>query len=172
MDYNFAHGAFDCLCVNNGKHSPNNKYERKIDNNTYLICYVTGGKGRIITDEKEIELKRGYSFLIYPFFEARIEEDTKNPLEYSWVEFKGLEAAWIITQTMFTRKNPVLKKMPVKSFAEHFNVICGENKSAYEQCRTNAKLLLLLSFYLEYFPQKPVKKNQYVGAAREYIDNN
>ena len=60
--------------------------------NHYLIHYVVSGKGIYIKNNHVFHLQAGDCFLVYPDEECMYRADEKEPWEYSWVGFAGVDA--------------------------------------------------------------------------------
>lgn len=173
MRKNLDYNAINCVCLANGKRAENIENEqRQIIRDTYNLYYITSGRGMVTVDGIGFFVSAGQSFLTFPFSNVCLEADSDSPWEYSWVEFRGLEAAWLVSQTSFSKKHPVVEKIPVKNFECLFNIEdCGTD-ATYAQCRAGGKLIILLSYYVEYFPCKDSENASYAILARNYIEKN
>lgn len=135
----------------------------------YALHYIIKGKGTLKTRSKEFELKEGESFLIYPYTEISYHPDSTDPWEYAWIEFKGEEASRIIDLTRFSVDSPVSPAASI-NLAEYYFTELDADKTAYEDIRLEAKLRLLLSYYVEQFPADTLKSDiDYVQQAKKYI---
>lgn len=173
MDQKFGCNVMNCLCVACGTRGNNiDKENRRQTNETYKLYYVTQGKGMVTVNGIGFFVTAGQSFLTFPFSDSFIEADKNNPWEYKWVEFRGLEAEWIISQTAFAKKHPVVDSINVIDFEELFDISECSNTSVYSQCRAIGKLVTLLSFYIERFPRLSVENNDYTLMARNFIEKN
>ena len=169
MDY----FALNCLCVSSGKREDNLINEkRNIIKENYTLFYVTSGKGKIIIDGIGFCVRTGQSFLVFPLSNARLEPDEKNPWEYSWVEFRGLEAALLIKQTSLSKKLPVVDEMPIINFDFLFDIEDCGSEVIHSKCRASGKLIVLLSYYVEHFPCREAENVDYVIMARNYVERN
>lgn len=124
----------------------------------YALHYIIKGKGTLKTRSKEFELKEGESFLIYPYTEISYHPDSTDPWEYAWIEFKGEEASRIIDLTRLSVDSPVSPAASI-NLAEYYFTELDHEKTAYEDIRLEAKLRLLLSYYVEQFPAGTVKSD-------------
>lgn len=77
----------------------------------YLLHYITKGAGTYVVDQISYPLKEGMFFLIVPEKNHRYFADPKQPYEYYWIGFHGLEAlkmiqeAYLENQYVFTIQN-------------------------------------------------------------------
>lgn len=173
MDYNIGYSILNGLCLFGGVRRKSECFSWGPGmRDSYSLHYVTSGKGTLILDGNEFSISEGQSFLVFPFSNVTIKTDSKNPWEYYWIEFRGLEVAWLIDHTTFTKSNPVVGKIPVEKFEKLFEINDLENRETYGQCRSNAKLFLLLSYYLQFYPRINEQVNNFALMARDYIDKN
>ena len=173
MFQNSGYNVMNCLCIACGAKADN------IDNDksgktkeSYKLYYVTQGKGMVTIDGIGFFVSEGQSFLTFPFSQVILESDKNNPWEYKWVEFRGLDAAWMISQTAFGKKHPVVDNINVKEFEKYFDIFEIQDTTVYSQCRAIGKLVYLLSYYIEHFPHKSDENNNYTIMARNYIEKN
>ncbi|MBM7540127.1 helix-turn-helix domain-containing protein [Amphibacillus cookii] len=135
----------------------------------YALHYIIKGKGMLRTREGTFPLEKGESFIIFPYMEIYYYPNPQDPWEYVWVEFNGEEATCLLEMTSLTPYHPVASASPLnlKSF---FEIDKDMGMDAYIKLRCEAKLRLLLSYYMEYYP-KEVSINQvdYVGQAKTFI---
>ncbi len=173
MDNNFGYNGVNCICLACGRSqkSSNNKWGPEAKK-TYRLYYVTEGRGMITVDDINFFVTAGQSFLTFPSSTVKAEPDKNDAWSFKWVEFRGLEAAWLISQTVFSKKHPVVDKIPVPDFEEYFDVFESNYNSMYARCRAGAKIIILLSYYLEYFPCITTASNNYAIMARDYIEKN
>lgn len=162
----------DLICIYNGyKPSDQHKWGPGVRDN-YALHYVISGQGYLVTDDVTYSLKVGESFLIFPEMEVFYYPDPKLPWEYIWIDFKGEEARRLLSMTSLTKHSPVATIAPT-NLEPYFHIIENYSMRPFEKERYNARLRLLLSYYMEYFPKKdPVPRTDYVLSAKEYIENN
>ena len=81
----------------------------------YCIHHIFSGSGSYMIGEKQIRLKEGDTFILYPGVEVRYCADREKPWEYGWAGFMGTDAASIIRNTDFTKEIPYIPagKIPV-----------------------------------------------------------
>ena len=77
--------------------------------NHYLIHHVISGRGIYILQNRRYELAAGDTFIIYPDTSIHYFADSRDPWEYIWVGFDGIDAPHYVEQTDFTREEPVLR---------------------------------------------------------------
>lgn len=172
MKANFDYNVINCVCVMNGTRDDNIENEgRQFIRESYTLFYIISGSGLVTIDGIGFIVNPGQSFLLFPFSNACIEP-LSDEWSYNWVEFKGLDAAWIVSRTSFSRKNPVVDKIPVKNFEQLFNISECRSDKSFNQCRASGKLILLMSYYLEYFPCVSEGNTNYALSARNYIEKN
>lgn len=89
--------------------------------------------------------------------------------EYKWVELTGFEIAVMISRTNFSKSRPVAPEIPVESLFQYFDVCDDNSDTVYAACRTNGKVLILLSYYIQYYPSRKSTETDYIMQARDYI---
>ena len=173
MDNIFEYNGLNCICLASGTNNENlpGKWHYRV-RDAYGLYYVTKGKGKICVDGKEYIVSAGQSFLAFPFSNFMIAADKDEPWIYKWVEFKGAEAELLVSQTGFGKKSPIANKMPIDNLSSYFDMFSQDNNSLFKQCREVAKLFVLFSFYIEFFPRKTPENKSYTVIAREYIEEN
>ena len=162
----------DFVCLSSG-YKPSNQHQwgpgvRDI----FALHYIISGKGYLETNQCTYPLKAGESFLIFPQTEVLYYPDPKDPWEYIWVDFRGEECSRLLHMTKLSQQHPVTaaSEADLEPFF-HMNAYTG--MLPYERERANAKLRLLMSYYIEYYPaDNPASRTDYVALAKEYIENN
>ncbi|WP_078551333.1 AraC family transcriptional regulator [Bacillus alkalicellulosilyticus] len=138
----------------------------------YALHYITKGKGVLQTRQGVFHLKAGESFIIYPHMEIYYYPDVQDPWEYVWVEFSGDEAKQLLSMTMLSPTKPVVPKCKV-NLESFFTIMENANRSFFDKMRSDAKLRILLSYYMEYYQREPLNhQTDFVGVAKNYIHNN
>lgn len=79
--------------------------------NHYLIHYIVNGKGILQKNDHIFHLQAGDCFLVYPDEECMYQADEKEPWEYSWVGFAGVDAEPIIKAAGFVPEEPLLRQL-------------------------------------------------------------
>ncbi len=135
----------------------------------YCLFYITKGQGYFTIDGKSFSAGAGQSVLIFPFSKLELRSDEENPWRLKWIKFKGFDAARLISKTSFSRDNPIVGSIPVDNFEKMFN-LAPLRGVPYAVCRSNSKFLMLISYYLEYYPPETYRIKNYATMAREYIE--
>lgn len=124
------------------------------------------------TRDTAFPLKAGESFIIFPHTEVYYYPDKHDPWEYVWIEFKGDEAQRLVALAGLEPEKPVVSESP-DNLEPYFHIIGNPHAKPYDKIRSDAKLRLLLSYYMEYYPKEAnIRQNDYVEIAKEYIMNN
>ena len=100
----------------------------------YCIHHIFSGSGSYMIGEKQIRLKEGDTFILYPGVEVRYCADREKPWEYGWAGFMGTDAASIIRNTDFTKKIPYIPagKIPDRKIREGLQKIYDVKGNTYE----------------------------------------
>lgn len=170
--FNHPHFSNSLTFINNGHKPPNMHRWGPGVRDIYALHYIEKGKGVLETRHGMFSLKAGESFVIYPNMEIYYYPDMADPWEYVWVEFNGEEALKLLSLTMFSPDKPVVPrcKVNLKSF---FDIGANINTKPFDKIRSDAKLRLLLSYYVEYYQREIIHhQTDYVGVAKNYIHNN
>lgn len=172
MKQAYSYLSEELICTVNG-HKPQNMHKwgpgvRDI----YALHYVIRGKGYFETNNVTYTLSAGESFIIFPGVEVYYYPDINDPWEYIWIDFKGDEVLRLLSLTNLSHHTPVAPAFH-GNLEPLFHIIEAANIKPFEKERSNAKLRLLLSYYMEYYPKiDTVSKTDYVLTAKEYIENN
>lgn len=78
----------------------------------------------------------------------------------------------MISRPIFQKAVLLPPKFPLKVF---FNILMSVMTTAdtvYAACRTNGKVLILLSYYIQYYPSRKSTETDYIMQARDYIERN
>jgi len=170
--FNHSYFGNNLTFVSNG-HKPSNLHKwgpgvRDI----YSLHYIVRGKGVLETKYGTFPLKAGESFIIFPHMEIYYYPDLQDPWEYVWVEFNGHEAMQLLSLTMLTSDKPVVPVCQV-NLQPFFDIEENANTRPFDKTRFDAKLRLLLSYYMEYYQKETlIHQTDYVGVAKNYIHNN
>ncbi|MDF2941883.1 MAG: AraC family transcriptional regulator [Herbinix sp.] len=162
----------DLICIDNGYKPPNLHKWGPGERDIYALHYVINGKGYFKSNNVTYTLCAGESFIIFPHMEVNYYPDSQNPWEYIWIDFKGDEAIHLLSMTELTYHTPVVGVSP-ENLEPLFQSIVVEGHKPFEKERSIAKLRLLLSYYMEYYPKADtIPKADYVVSAKEFIENN
>ncbi|UPK44749.1 AraC family transcriptional regulator [Paenibacillus pabuli] len=138
----------------------------------YALHYIIRGQGTLETGGRVFRLGAGESFIIFPQQEIYYYPDAHDPWEYVWVEFSGADAGRLLELTQLSEIQPVVSKAP-ETLQPFFHLAWNAGISPCEMLRADARLHLLLSYYMEYYPKEPqVDTKDYVWLARKYIEQN
>lgn len=138
----------------------------------YALHYIISGRGTLETGGQAFPLEAGESFIIIPHKEVYYYPDSKDPWEYVWVEFNGADASSVLELTRLTAEQPVTPPAP-QSLQPLFHLAWNPGATPFERLRSDARLQLLLSYYMEFFPREPQSApKDYVWQAKKYIEHN
>lgn len=160
------------ICTCRGYKPPNMHMWGPGVRDIYALHYIVSGKGILETRDTAFPLKAGESFIIFPHTEVYYYPDKHDPWEYVWIEFKGDEAQRLVALAGLEPEKPVVSESP-DNLEPYFHIIENTNAKPFDKIRSDAKLRLLLSYYMEYYPKEAsIRQNDYVETAKEYIENN
>lgn len=74
---------------------------------SYMIHYVTEGKGIFTTNGQTYQLKKGDAFLMCPGEQIYYEADKKNPWCYAWIGMQGVKVESYLKKTAFAN-SPII----------------------------------------------------------------
>lgn len=172
MSYNYELSISLFICLSSGSKLLTEERKSTRITDSFILRYITSGSGTFVADGKSYGIKKGQSCLTFPFAASRIYPDANACLEYKWVEIKGSIVTWLINKTQFRGDNPVLGEFPVSGIEDFFDIGEINTRTEYAAMRTNGRLFILLSLYLEHFPCVECRNTDYVFKAREYIQRN
>ncbi len=135
----------------------------------FLVHYVVDGKGTFEVDGKVYSLKKGDSFIIYPYKKVKYVADKLEPWHYVWANFSGEVAEEIIGETLFV-SSPVLREANEDMYSLFLNLIKSDKKKDVDLVLSH--LLVLLATYKSIYPAKKDKKEGAVSSACKYIEAN
>ena len=171
MEQNSNYRVLSNVCVSCGVRIPDIDFEIKpAMRETYGLFLVTAGKGIFIIDGIEYPVKRGNSVMLFPYSSISVKAYPNIMFEYKWVELTGFEIAVMISRTNFSKSRPVAPEIPVESLFQYFDVCDDNSDTVYAACRTNGKVLILLSYYIQYYPSRKSTETDYIMQARDYIE--
>ena len=138
----------------------------------YALHYIVSGKGYLKTCHSTFYLKTGESFIIFPHMEVYYYPDPLDPWEYFWIEFNGAKTSYLLSMINIAPDHPIVEASP-QDFEPLFHMIGTVGIEPFERERSEARLHLLLSYYMEYYPSDiTFFKKDYVLSARKYIEGN
>lgn len=169
MGYGFSKGS---IFKGNGYKPPNSHQWGPGVRDVYALHYIVSGKGYLKTCNSTFSLKTGESFFIFPDMEVYYYPDLRDPWEYCWIEFNGPEAVRLLSMINIQPDHPVVGASP-QDFKPLFHMVNTVGIKPFERERSDARLHLLLSYYIEYYPNKTSSpERDYVLLARDYIESN
>lgn len=119
--------------------------------NHYLIHHVISGKGVYILQNKRYELSAGDTFLIYPDTSIHYYADSKDPWEYIWVGFDGLDAKHYVDQMDFSPQEPVLRGLYAPEIVGLLeNIYASYGAGTWRDAAITGHLYLLIAFLVEH----------------------
>lgn len=138
----------------------------------YALHYIIRGQGILETGGQHYRLGAGESFIIFPQKEIYYYPDPADPWEYVWIEFSGRDVGRIVDMTQLSVQHPVLPVAP-ETMEPWFHLGWNGGASLVEVLRADARLHLLLSYYMEFFPnEKQAESRDDVWMAKTYIEQN
>lgn len=172
MNYNNGINAFTCMCISYGERNVDKKcIVAPVMRDTYVLFYILSGSGTFVIDGVNYNVKKGNSVAIFPYSSIKIKSSNEN-ISYRWVETKGFEISDMISRTGFAKNQPVAPCMPIENFEKYYDIVEDCADLDYAACRTNGKIAVLFSYYMEYFPSEKTAVINYVMSARDYIERN
>ena len=124
--------------------------------NHYLLHHVISGKGVFLMDNQRYELSAGDTFMVYPNISIQYFADSKDPWEYIWVGFDGVDAKHLVEQTDFFLQSPVLRgEYSAEIYKLMENIYENYGTGMWRSAAITGHLYLLLSFLLENAHQVP-----------------
>ena len=118
--------------------------------NHFLMHHVVKGKGVFVCKDQKYELQAGDTFLSYPGSTIHYYADEKDPWEYIWVGFSGLDAEGYMEQTDFSPAHPILRG---QFSSELDSLIRGIYESygttSWQVMEMTSRLYALLSFLVK-----------------------
>nr|WP_145405479.1 AraC family transcriptional regulator [Paenibacillus xylanexedens] len=166
-------GMDDALYYINSGYKPANLHQWGPGvRDVYALHLVITGRGKLEQGGSVFSLEAGQSFIIFPNQEIFYYPDLEDPWEYVWVEFHGKDASRLVELTQFSELQPVVTEAP-DTLQPFYDLEWSVGASYLEQMRADAKVKVLLSYYMEYFPrQAEAEPKDYVWMARTYIEQN
>lgn len=117
----------------------------------YLIHHVLSGRGFLEAGEKRYRLEAGDTFLVYPSTSILYRADDKEPWEYVWVGFHGMEARDLVEQTDFKPDAPVLEAFfPAEVSRLLLALYSDYGTDPWNTAAITGRLYLFLSFLIQH----------------------
>lgn len=133
------------------EHCLPNKRRETAKRTSYSLHFVTYGAGKIVYGEgKEVAVRRGDAFMVYPDYAIEYSPDPKNPWSYIWVQFEGSGAEEVFGLCGITREKPYVR---IKNFSNVcmliFNMMNAYDCTELQDVRCYGYFLVVLSALLE-----------------------
>jgi AraC family transcriptional regulator of arabinose operon len=88
--------------------------------NQFLIHYVLGGAGRVMSSAGTRRLAAGDGFLFFPGQRCWYQADGRQPWRYAWVGFAGTQADATVRRLGFTEERTVWHARPDETLRRYF----------------------------------------------------
>ena len=140
----------------------------------YCIHHIFSGSGSYMIGEKQIRLKEGDTFILYPGVEVRYCADREKPWEYGWAGFMGTDAASIIRNTDFTKEIPYIPagKIPDRKIREGLQKIYDVKGNTYEAAvAMTGALYSFLAVFMHYHESEVPDQDDVCGKSRKLYRN-
>lgn len=138
----------------------------------YLLHYVISGCGWYQVGKELHQLSAGDLFIGYPNEIIKYGADLKDPWQYCWVGFSGLDASYLVKATDFSRKNHVMhvKSEELKDTLIDIYNHYGLSTQNYLNMlsRLNAFFAVLISNSRQETPR--LKRNDYLERALSFME--
>lgn len=160
-------------CVGNHSFGPGERA-------TYILHFISDGKGIFQCHGKTYHLSRGDVFLVKPDTEVYYQADENTPWSYMWVGFNGIKAAGYLAAVGLEGETVTCKceNTPlIFSYIQQM-IICRHLTLANELKREAALLQIFAVLMEEYKDTLPKQERYdypyqiYVGQAIDYIQRN
>jgi len=144
---------------------------------SFVIHYITNGKGTYTVNGHSYNLSAGQGFIIYPNILTEYEADNDNPWSYVWVGFDGSKAESYLKASGFSHDNLVFSTDAGDKLIEIVADMLEHNTLSHSnELRLQGLLYMFLSLISDNAAPTPVTStgstNMYVTKAVEYIQNN
>lgn len=143
---------------------------------SYLLHYIHSGSGVYSSGEETYRLTAGEGFLIVPGTLVSYKADEDDPWSYSWVGFKGLQAASLLRQASLDAGQPIFR-LAQPDFFETVHDKLSERSSGRD-VRSQSLLYGLMADLIDSHSPAPHKaepsavKQRYIRQAVEYMETN
>ncbi len=173
MEISNFYDAVNCVWIAGGDESNDElSASGKHAKNSYRLYYIIEGNGTVTVDNVEYRLSQFQSFIAFPFSDLKIHPTNNAPWKYRWIEFCGAEPAYLISQTSFTRKKPVIGKLEIPHFDRFFTDNKHNSPHIYDIYRNVCRLIYMLTYYIEHYPCQLPDVKGYAHIARSFIEHN
>ena len=173
MEQNSNYRVLSNVCVSCGVRIPDIDFEIKpAMRETYGLFLVTAGKG--ISGATGRLFEKLVRLIITAISNPVSSTHLYSNIIFGYAFTLMLEYGKSITELpLFTGYSmPSIIKIPVESLFQYFDVCDDNSDTVYAACRTNGKVLILLSYYIQYYPSRKSTETDYIMQARDYIERN
>lgn len=141
----------------------------------YLLHYIISGKGIFEYEGKVHVLQKGQGFLVAPYRLCFYKADEKEPWQYKWIGFKGLNAQRYLERASLSIEQPIFSYTADSRLEECLNEMIGAVKLHKSRDLVyKSKLYAFLSLLIEASTNDTIIKSensteQYVRRAMEFV---
>lgn len=160
------------------KCSPNHYWGPAIKEH-FKIHYIHKGKGIFRLGNETHHLKEGQGFLICPNVIAYYKADSKEPWEYSWCAFDGINAEAYLKRANLTIKNPILEYNKDDKVSICFKkMVQAKDAEKSSDLRLQSLLYFFLATIIDEavldpsYKDSKTNKNMYINKAIDFIQVN
>ena len=166
---NDFYSNIDAMVYNNGYEEceANHSYGPAI-RKSYMIHYITTGKGIYIVNGKTYHLKKGDAFLMRPGEEIFYQADQNDPWCYGWIGMQGIKIPSYLQRTTLSN-NPIIhySKDDTLSFLYIKMAKAYSSNKKGKDVLLNSVLYEFLHFLINHFPNENISVNH----DKEYINS-
>lgn len=139
--------------------------------NTYILHFISDGKGIFTCHGKTYSLTRGDVFLVKPDTEVYYEADEKNPWSYMWVGFHGIKAETYLQSAGLQGETVTCKceNTPLIFTYIQQMIIC-RHLTLSNELRREAALLQILSILIDEYKITLPKDERYDYPYQIYVE--
>ncbi|WP_099716533.1 AraC family transcriptional regulator [Clostridium sp. Maddingley MBC34-26] len=157
------------------KCNPNHSWGPAIKEH-FKIHYIHKGKGIFKLGNETYHLKEGQGFLILPNIIAHYKADEKDPWEYSWCAFDGINAEAYLKRANLTIKDPILEYNKDDKLSKCFEeMIQATNAEKSSDLRLQSLLYLFLATIIDEtvldlsYEEAKTNRNMYINKVIDFI---
>lgn len=138
---------------------------------TYILHFISDGRGIFVCEGKTYELSRGDAFLIRPNTQVFYEADENNPWSYMWVGVNGMKAASYLASAGFEgdRVTTKFENTPL-IFSYIQQMIMYRHLTLANELRREAALLQIFSVLMEEYRGTRPKEERYDYPYQIYVE--
>ena len=106
----------------------------------FVLHFIKNGSGFYTADGRRFALKKNDVFIIFPGADTWYEASIKEPWEYWWIGFTGLDAPQLIAQTGAVKEHPFFSISDGANLLTLFEGLKLPSDSAYNMSATLLKI--------------------------------